>query len=485
MTQMNKTLSKPFALLALFVLGAWSAAPAAAQTAVRFLYLAPSATLDAAFGAANTFTSQTDGPTFPGGYKGVVITAANVATFNAQTVPALHHIFNQLQAGTTLRNRVDQVFTISGNRADVDYYLVDDRTGLASGSGGFAQNTIGATVFVWPAANNMPKSGAVDRHQGFAMFGEVFAAREMANAAGGGPLGLEATVLHETFHTQWIGDASRWGASPSGFLAYGGDGQHFVFEILGDQELPLNEGSGSFFGTVHNPADRTNLVNFLRDATERYVVEPISIPAGWQTLYQAPRKPGTIPLAPPASPVSVFGYKWVDVPSFYLLFVESTSTAFYSFFEQHAHNDRNRAFRSSMSAMASMWDNRHKRFLMYAVNRLALDMEAFAATPAGQAAKTAGTITSSMFPFALLDVLTHFGFTDDEFRREYRRHYPDRDPAALVEYFNRRAAVRSAVAANLAANPIQIEEAVRTIHTMFQQANTILLPPPPAPAPTN
>ena len=103
-------------------------------------------------------------------------------------------------------------------------------------------------------------------------------------------------------------------------------------------------------------------------------------------------------------------------------------------------------------------------------------MEAFAATPEGQAKLRAGTLTSSMFPLALLDILTHFGMTDDEYQALMRRSGLGEESRALAQYWTHRAAVRRLVEADLKASPIRIQQAIAAAHTYFQQANTILTP---------
>src|SRR5262249_22673058 len=93
------------ALLGLVLL----ALPASAQMGtVDFVSVAPSATIDTTFPGAAMSAPFAPGftagwATLPPGYKGVLITAANVGTFQAQAPPRIKHLFNQLQTGTALR----------------------------------------------------------------------------------------------------------------------------------------------------------------------------------------------------------------------------------------------------------------------------------------------------------------------------------------------------------------------------------------------
>jgi hypothetical protein len=117
------------------------------------------------------------------------------------------------------------------------------------------------------------------------------------------------------------------------------------------------------------------------------------------------------------------------------------------------------------------------RYPTFAANNLAAQLEAFAATPAGQQKKAAGTLTSSMFPIALLDMITHFGMTDAEFQTEFRRDQPLVTSKALTEYWKHRDAIRKICDAHFKANPIRFTVAVGEVHAYFQKPATILTNP--------
>src|SRR5258706_5513763 len=80
---------------------------------------------------------------------------------------------------------------------------------------------------------------------------------------------------------------------------------------------------------------------------------------------------------------------------------------------------------------------------------------------------------SSLLPFALLDLLTHFGMSDAEYQADYRRNNPDRGPRAFTEYFNRRAAIRALVQADITASPIRFQEALQSIINYCKQPANI------------
>jgi hypothetical protein len=71
--------------------------------------------------------------------------------------------------------------------------------------------------------------------------------------------------------------------------------------------------------------------------------------------------------------------------------------------------------------------------------------------------------------------------TDDQYRTEYGRNNPDRNPLAFTEYWRHRQALRQRVRPYLDGPTINIERAVAEAHSYFQQANTILGSAPPTP----
>jgi hypothetical protein len=235
---------------------------AAAQT-LHFLYAAPTAGLSASFGAAAITTR----PDFATGYSFIEITAANRATFLSVATPNLIRTYNQMQSGTPFRNRLDQVLQISQGNVDEVYILVDDRTGIPPAHPGWfatARGPGGLTI-VWPAANVFRVSEG--KYRGRIALGEM-ASRSIQTWPGGW-LAWEGVILHENFHTQFVGnetggggnEKSKWGSIN---ITYGSDNSHFFEELLGEQSLTMEEGWGNFYGSVHNdPAGARNVLKFF------------------------------------------------------------------------------------------------------------------------------------------------------------------------------------------------------------------------------
>lgn len=466
---------------------------AAAQT-LHYLYSAPTASLSASFGAAAITTR----PDFAGGYSFIEITAANRATFLRVATPNLIRTYNQMQSGTPLRNRIDQVLQISQGNVDEVFMLVDDRTGIPPAHAGwFAPGDgPGGITIVWPAANVFRLSSG--RYLGRIAFGEM--ASQRIQMRPGGWLAWEGVILHETFHTQFVGsdtgsggdEKTKWGSIS---ITYGSDEKHFFEELLGEQMLTMEEGWGNFYGNVHNdPAGQRYVIGFFNRSDDRYVLEARSVLAGDPLLFRvATRRADKVGKN---KDIDVFRYRWLDVPGYYILFCETTAEAFHTFFYNHVNGNRNQALTMINASARSMWQWRDHmtRYPVNDVTNLSLLMEDFAATPEGAAGKTAGTLTSSMFPFALLDLLTHFGMTTEQYQREFRAGNPRRIPLAFNEYWRRRDALMARVQPFLQPNHpcpadpakpgvaqpstcYDIDGAVRSINTFFQGADTILVSP--------
>jgi hypothetical protein len=462
-------LMQNFALVVATLAVVLPAVPAAAQR-MDFVFVAPTATIQGNF-AGGTMTDE-----LATGFRGVLLTAQNLATFNNLAPANMKLTYQTLQPGTALRNRINQVMQINGGLTDEVVLLVDDTTGLTN-DGIFATSTIAGKKAVWPAATVAP--AANNRFRGVIRLGELASAD--IQGWPGAMLAWEGTILHETLHTQFVGEKTKWGTIS---IVYGGDGDHYIAELMAEQELPLEEGLGTFYGEMHNnPAGIQDTIRFWSRTNERYLIESRSFLAGTAEMWNAPHTEeehslDELPADQRTGRYVWRRYKWMDVPGFYLLFSESTSTGFHLFFWRYVNGNSEQALALVNASSSALWQDRRKRYLTYVVNRLALRMEQFATTAEGQAARAAGRLTSSMFPFALLDVLTHFGMTEQQYRADYDRQYPDRQPRAYAEYWGRRQAVRQLVQAHLSASPIRISEAVDAVHRYFQQADTILTPAP-------
>lgn len=456
-------------LLALLAAGFFCFANISSGQTLVFYFVAPHNVI------STNFTGG-DSTWCPIGYSKVSITSANVATFNTVAPTRIKYVFTQLQTGTTLRTNINQVLRNSmGVVNRVEYWLADDRTGFpvtaANGGGVFMPYPETGTRYVWPAAGNYnPGSGYI----GIVGLGENQLTTDQMHRTGG-MRSVDEVVLHETSHTQFI-SGSKWEGVGGNAITYGADGMHYFSdaELLADQEGALNEGLATFYGYIMNDSALQGLMTELTSNSHRYFVEGRSFLAGQRELYTSPARVQSRLMTRDAAgnlvpqhyadgrDIIIFTYRWRDVPGFYILFAENTSTAFFSIFRNRSYANKDTATSMIRVTAQAMSPERRKRFLTYACNRLALSMETYNASATGRA--DASRI-SSIYPFAVLDLLTHFGMTDAEYRQDYTRNYADRDPRAFAEYFTRRAAIRALVQADIDASPIRFNEALQRIIT--------------------
>jgi len=217
-----------------------------------------------------------------------------------------------------------------------------------------------------------------------------------------------------------------------------------------------------------------DLMSEFSSVGQRYFVEGRSVLAGSRDLYsvknristQLTDRNGNLQKYQSDSPIVIYTYKWWDVPGWYLLFAESTSTAFFSIIKNQTYQNKDIVLDMIRYTSNAMSPDRKKRFLTYACNRLALRMEEYNSSTQGQAD---GTKISALFPFALLDLLTHFGMPDAEFKEDYQKNNADKDPKAYNEYWTRRAAIKTLVQSDITANPIRFTEAVEKIKAYCRQ----------------
>ncbi|HYU10556.1 MAG TPA: hypothetical protein VEK77_14360 [Gemmatimonadales bacterium] len=444
----------------------------AAQGTVQIEFVAPRDSMVATFGAANV-----QGGYAPG-YRGIIIGAGNVARFRAIAPPLLVRTFDSLQPGSGMRRVIDTLLAVVGHgRVDIRYLLVNDSIGFAPGATGIfvARRQAGGPVsFIWPFAT--VDSGPGNRFSGIVRLGVHEIPTFMADA--GGWKAWEEVVVHESHHTQWVGFPTKWRSIG---ISYGADGGHYASELLGDQPVPLDEGIATFYGEMLNePSGYNGMIRFARDSSNRqYTLESWSVLAG-SIPNNIPRVviDTVAPFPPPGGGRYAFwGFRGRDVPGFYILFNENTGTLFHQFFWRNACTTRDAALRLILREDAAMWDTQLHRYLAFAANELARQMEAMAAAPAGSDAQACGVMTSSMFPYAILDILTHFGMSDQELRDEIGRQGV-RASRASGEYLNQRAALRARIRPRMDANPVQIEQAITEAVQWLRDPARILMPLP-------
>lgn len=445
---------------------------------IDFYFVAPANVISTNFG------TPLDSTHCPRGYALVNIKAANKAKFNSIAPTNLKYVYAQMQSSQPLRKSVDMVLKNSAGRVHtVLYFLVDDRTGLSSLAADtthiFVQYDDNSKKYVWPAANNNQFPTSSGKFIGWVMLGEHQLQFDQSLRTGK-ISSVDELVLHETSHTQFTGPWSKWLSVGRKPITYGADGMHYLTEIMGDQEGALNEGIATSFGYVMNDSAYDELVASMSDNSHRFFIEARSVHAGTNELYKITDRiqsnlknnSGDV-FYPDGKPVVAFWYRWTMIPGWYLLFAEVTSTAFFSLFRNNTYLNKDTAFSMIRQASTAMSPDRKKRFLTYACNQLGLKMEEYNNSTNG---KVDASRISSMFPFALLDLLTHFGMSEDIYKADLRRTNPEKYSKAYAEYWNHRNKVQALVQADINANPIRFKDALQKIKDYFKKQEMILAP---------
>lgn len=473
-----------------------------AQT-LNFFYVGPTTTIDGTFGTANTFgfTRDSAGVQVPAmtGYRGVNITPANAGNFYTIASPNMRNTYDSITTvHSGLRTKLDKVLSMAGNRlATVAVLLTDDRTGLPANATVCTSVSNGATI-AWPCASNW-KDNVSNTYRARVSLGESASSLDIARA--GGFRRWEATIIHEFSHTQMLRDTlgvNKWdnpAAQVSGIaISYGGDAGHWFSELQADQQQPLDEGLGTFWALEHNPPMATELINFLNDGTPKFLLGSRSFLTGVPTMWNAPHTvicSGPMPcvsatgdtmnvrlntsITPSTGSYELRSYRWLDVPGDFVLYNEQMSEAYLYLFHQFGFQQKDTAYHKIFDAtrILSIHANQRQRYPAHVANLLANSMEAYARTAAGQQEATNGTLVSSMFAYALYDLLGHFGRSEDALRREfdinsatYIPHTPK--PVAFQQYWSHRNQVKNLACLTWAATSVC--QTVQVLSTCSRQS---------------
>ena len=237
------------------------------------------------------------------GFDKVLITAANVATFKRSSPPNLVAVYTKLNnTASPLRKSADRLTTISNTIiTNINFNLVNDNTGLtanvAEANQFFCRSYDASTALqvAWPCATNSGSDGSV-------RFGE--------NAAGRND--FESVVIHEISHTQTLSDAqgfnSRYDKGTNYVrIAYGGDAGHYINELQADQQLPMDEAFGNFWGGVHDPVWRTATIAKFTSNRE-YLLGSHSLLSGTADMWTAPHSVLVSGVVPAIQPGQAFPF---------------------------------------------------------------------------------------------------------------------------------------------------------------------------------
>lgn len=491
---------KPKNILILVVLFLCGLSTIEAQK-IRYFYFAPEETLQQAFGDDTHVFERKDHEDnkyveLPG-YRFVVVNDDNFEDFEAIAAPNMLRTYNRLNAETDLKKEIDNLMQLSGGVVDVNVMLVDDRIGLSATRFFCPQRDQSDNrIMVWPCARNK------ETDQGAGYLGQVFLGERAAGkdiARPGGFRNWEGTIIHEFSHTQFLPDPeygrNKW---KSVGISYGGDQGHWFSELMADEQMALDEGLGYFWALAHNPPSAQKLIDFLNEEDHRFLLGSRSFLTGVSAMWDSPHKirfsgpvssiPSWIRLVntPLEGNYELREYKWLDVPGKYVMYNEQMSEAYFYLLHQYAFADKKKSYkRIYLAAQEMAKPNVHNRYPAFAANHVARNMELYAASVPGKSDASNGVLVSSMFTYGLLDMLTHFGMTEEEFKRVLRVNKSgSKLPQAFDDYWDQRASVVKAVCPHLGGNDCQngngsfdILKAAEALRDFFQDPDLILEEP--------
>ena len=486
---------------------------------LEFIYAAPTATMDANFNNARAFTSVWNGVVSPAmtGYRYVRIVPGNVGTFRTVAPDLMRRTYDSINtANSALRRKLNRVMQMSDNRlTQITFFLIDDQTGLPNDRDSIfcaGSNPHNNMTIAWPCANNWRANAVTGMYEGRVMVGEQAASLDVARP--GGFKRWEATLIHEVSHTQMLSDVdgiNKWSNSALGVhgreISYGGDESHWFEELQADEQQPMDEGLGYFWALEHNPPMATELDQFLNDKGRRFLLGSRSFLTGIPEMWNAPHGIfcSGIPcvdaggntinvtlntqITSPTGGYELRSYRWMDVPGKYVYYNEQMSEAYFYLFHQYGYNRRDTSYNKIFDAVKAMCvsANQIHRYPAHAANMLANSLEAYARTAHGRAEENNRTLVSSMFAYAIYDLLGHFGQTEAELRREFDINSATYIPAtpkpiAFTRYWAHRNAIRQLACPYLGGdncNPtgtgnIDIHRAVTEVRNYFRNPVTIL-----------
>jgi hypothetical protein len=321
------------------------------------------------------------------------------------------------------------------------------------------------------------------------------------------------TVVHEFSHTQFAMEyttagvpiSNKWGFNGLA-ISYGGDESHWGDELQADQQSALDEGLATFWGLDRNTIGRTALIDWLNRKDEKLYLGSHSFLTGTAEMWNRPHRvafSGTIPANRVVTTVDkgdiklvsphiqtgaryeLRVYKWLDVPGKFVFYNEQMFQAYALAFYENAFPTRTLSLETMLRASRVMTPpNNRLRYPAHLANALANELETFARTPAGRTAETNHTLVSSMFAYALIDLVSHFGMSEADLRREFTinmsTYTPTPQPLAFAQYFTHRAAIKALACPHLGGTDcagsgnIDFLRAVAEVKNYFTDSSRIL-----------
>ena len=326
--------------------------------------------------------------------------------------------------------------------------------------------------YIWPGFGN--SDGGVDEksYDGWVYIGETKAAEFVKTALSGKEI-LSQLSINQGIRAQFLGnDTDHWGYVyrwNHGVLEYN---PLLMEEPLNDMGTAVEEGTGYFFTNLYNERERRELLKFLSVDTARYLVgkeSPLAKSSDWiEKLPKIERSEFN---------ESAWKFEWTTLPPDKILYAGSTTAGLYTFFWKYSKN-KSLALELITAASHKMWNDYEHRNLFYAVTHLAMELERYADTPLGELDMKSGQITSSMVPYALLDLMTRFGLDKNRMDQWIQALPKEQRPLAFDAYWGKyHSQIFGQVGHVTYSRPMPLEESVSDIFQFFDKKEMILSQP--------
>ncbi len=387
---------------------------------VRFAFVAPEEKLGDRLGQ-ESYESRD----FPDGFRGVWITPGNEKAFLALAPPNLARTFREMQPGQTLRRWVDEVLAITGGSVDVDYHLVDDRTSLTvdRDPGIYVTDRLSGNLAVWPATWTWPKGA---RHRALVTLGERASGHIQKEP--GQWLAWQGAIVHETAHTLFVHARPRAPILTAHYAGYPRDPEDpskwGLIELWDDPDTAFEMAVCKWFGRKNNPAALDAVETYFERRDVRYVVAEGSTLAASiagalkhasKTVVRGPGMLGPHRLLTPSKNFGPFlihsddlWYQFLDCMKRYTFTPKRPKMG--DWIIQQILEEVRKAREKRGTTVFSP----RQQDLASAIHVAAKELEELA-WPNGGADRAALGATSSIFPLAIVDLLTWFRYGRQEF----------------------------------------------------------------------
>ncbi len=378
------------------------------------------------------------------GSIGLAGSAARLRELCAQDCPTLIRTYEEITAGR-VGTEVARLMQTIGGLPRLRFYLVNDFTqDLTQATGNhyrLCRSELRGTgrLGVWPCAW---REGRGSSALGKVVLGELHA----EDLSGGGRTvpDWHATLIHETVHTL---DRTGWDTAHYG-PAYGPDGTHYFREILPDSHAVFKEGVANFVGFHFAPSVGRRRIDDLSGNGWLYMAE-----AGTQARDAAGegvtrRQFSYLDSSGNRQTTTYDYYRWRDLDAESLLRNELVAAVALFYISQNVEN----GYQQLLSSFRST--NWRSRTLLTLIGDFVAETDwTWRLGTRDDAA--------SQFALALVDILTHFDFSDADLRSAFIRE-ASLEASILDDYLEH---LRPILRAEVASAPIAtaVERAKRGI----------------------